>query len=543
MKVRAAFSLLSILFLAGHAQAGQVDKAKLRELAELPTFCVAFGFRFSSSVGFYLGEQRDRLLEIARLQKRLKKDVNDDERYEILGRVNWLEGREKEADEAFAKAVAFCRQKVREHPEDIPWQVRLGEALLCTDEKKEAEKLLRRSVHEAPNEWRAWLALADCMNALSLQAIFGNKHVVGDVESMASALRELKPTEEQIQQMRRLRNEALRCYGRAIALAPHKEIKPYFRRIVSNWNHAFVEAGLRTIKGEKADPAPVYCAPDLLADFQQIARLSPDDPLAIGAAMFWEITGCLFHDKLKKKVDRTAAGEDRTAPSRSLVDALPEESRKFVRECLERLEQLTKHPNKATVADASEILGEMMMKLLGEEAEEKALEHLRRAVRLDPSRERAWNSLICFLIRKRTDKAVAVARERLRIKDNAHNRFLLARVFSYNRQYDKAAEELRAGLNNDPKDPYCRLGLIALRLRREDAESLKEAGKELTVIYARIEEEKKMDLYLSYAHLCGIYYALIDRPEKAQKMFQQILQWKKDDKTATRALAALGFTG
>lgn len=567
MKARAVVALVALFVIAGRSQAGSVDKVKLRELAQLPVIHIGFGFGFSTISGFGLGEKTDQMAAIARLQKQMKGDPSDAERYLLISRHYVMGEREKEADEASRKVVAICRQQLREHPEDIAWRIRLGDALDRIGETKESENLLRRVVQEAPKKWRAWLALAECVDSRASQAIFGDKRVsftFHNQQPLLSALSERKPTEKQIAEMRQLWKEASRYFARAVELAPGEETLPYFRRIASNSGHVIIDETLRIVKGngvkskgERINLAAVFLAPENIPDMRRIARLSPKAPQVIGSAMFWEIMVCVYQNKMELKTDLSSWADYLAVRARSLVDVLPAESRTFVCWCLERVEQLSKQSDKGTAAAALEILAIWLMgtkdlsESLGvswpiyskkaEATKAMALEHLRRAVRLDPSRERAWDMLTAMLaIDNQIDEAIAVARRRIDFKDNAHNRFLLAKVYTDGNQFDKAAEELRSGLKDDPKDLNCRLGLLALALKGETAQSLQEAGEQLKDLFPRIKEEKNKRVWLDYYVLAGICAALNDRPEWAKDTFQRLLQQNRGEPMVTRALVALG---
>ena len=583
MKPRAGFALVALLIIAGRTHAGSVDKAKLRELAHLPTIQMWFGFGFSTISGFeYVGMLKsDHLAEIARLQKQMQGDAGDAERYILLGRHCNLAKREQEAKESWSKALAICRQQVREHPKDTNWLIRLGEALIYNEATKEAETLLRRAVQEAPNEWRAWLALAECVNCLSYQPIFGDKGVsftFSNQEPMIAALRQRPPMMQEIAQMRWMWEEARGYFARAVELAPAGEAKPYIRRVATNWGHATAERLLRIVERERGDRQnervsleAVYLAPVILPDMRRIARLTPDDPEVVGSAMTWEVLACVNHKKLQMSDDCSSWADFLALRNRSLVDVLPAESRESVYWCMERMEQLTKHPDKATAAAASEIFAVWLMeiKVMGEsmrasmpisskerDTSAKVLEHLRRAVQLDPSRERAWDTLTAMLAQeKKTDESIAVAYKRIAVKDDARNRFFLAKAYAESEQFDKAAEALQAGLKSDPNDLHCLLGLIALALKRENAQSLQEAGEQLDALAPRFKEEQNRQSGQTavpfpkeqeskqhkrdYLLLRGIHSALTDRPGQAKEEFQKVLQMKKGEPTAIRALVAL----
>ncbi len=254
---------------------------------------------------------------------------------------------------------------------------------------------------------------------------------------------------------------------------------------------------------------------------------------------------------LHKKVDPSAKGD-------SLVDFLPAKSRDFVRWDMDRLEQLTKVPDKSVAAAAAEGLVYVLMitkkpedmqtairNLFApekkDESRQKIVEYLRLAVRLDPSRERAWDMLTALLAEKgEMEEAAAVARKRLETKDNAHNRLLLAKVYADQGQFAKAAEQLRAGLKSEPKDLDCRLGLAAALLKREDASSLQMAGDELDRDEAQVKADKSRGYQTSYLLLRGLHAALDDRPAPAKKYLKQVLQLDKGNTTVWKARAALG---
>lgn len=585
MKVRAVFAIVALFTIVGRSPAGSVDKAKLRELARLPTVPLIFGYGVSTISGFEYAETSspDRKVEIARLQKQMKDDPSDAERYILLGRHHNMGKREKEAKECWSKAIAICRQQLREHPDDTSWLIRLGDALTHDGQAREAEPLLRRAVKEAPKEWRGWLALAECVDDLAYRHIIGDKEVsytFQNPEPMIAALRECKPMVQQIAEMRWMWEEAGGYFARAIELAPADEAKPSLRRVASSLSHGFVNKLLRMAQQEKANspekkvlPEAVFLAPEILPDLRRLARLTPDDPQKLGSAMTLEILTCVSHNKLEMNDDCSSWADFLALQKRSLIDVLPAENRESVRWCLERLEQLTKHPDKTKAAVASEILALWLIEIqeLGEhkraalpisstkrQASVRVLEHLRRAVQLDPSRERAWDSLTALLAKdQKIAEAIAVTRERIAIKDNARNRFFLAKAYAESDQFDKAAEALRAGLKSDPTDLNCLLGLIALALKRGNAESLQEAGEQLDAIAVSckvegskqhgstsapgfIEKQQSKQRLQDYLLLRGIHSALMDRPDQAKAAFQQVLKMKKGEPTATRALVALG---
>ena len=574
MKSRTSLTLVALILTTPFAQAGGIDKAKLRKLAELPEVSASFCINYSTTLGFYFnGNKPDPLAEVARIRKQLKGDASDAERYL---RLSWLyskAGREKEADEADTKVIALCRKQMREHPDDMRCLALLGEALVRSGEIKEGETVLRRAVKEAPKEWRAWLALAAYTDLLALKAILGDKSFsvrTVDGKILSSTLNEKKPTSEQIAKMRRLRDEARGYYARAIEFAP-RETEPYFRRLGSSWEFAFVEAALHTQKGKHTDTMALLATPECAADMTQIARFSPDNPNRVGTALLIAIlTG--MQQKNDTVSERPPSFEEFLAEKeRPLLDKLPGESGKAARWSMERLEQLTSVPDKATAAAASEFLANvlMVMKKFDETASmqgmggmgggmlggmldapaaaaedgctAKIVKYLRHAVELDPSRDSAGHLLMALLNESNeTRDALEVGHNRVQIKDNAHNRFLLGRIYAKDNQLQAAAKHLRAAVKNDPADLDCRFALIAVLLQRDDGASLKEAGAQLDSAEPLVKEGNRKRSNANFLILRGIHAGLSDQPKQAKELLKQALRLKKGDKNAARAISTLG---
>lgn len=495
MKTRMFGALVATLLVAGRTDAG-VDKAQLRKLVRLPEVDVSAGVYFSTTFGFvFNGETPDPLAEIARLQQQLKGDARDVECYLQMGRLYFHARREKEAREVHARAVALCRQQVREHPDDMSWLARLGEALIWADQEKEAEPILRRAIKDAPNEWRAWLALGECLDCRAIQMAFGDKGVTFhylDEKVVISALREQQLTAKQVADMRRLWKEARRCHDRAVELAP-AETKPYFHRIRSNISDALSEMGLRGDKEEVTKVLAAVFTPENTADMSRIARLTPENAKNIGGAILVEFMACLLHPKKDGKGTASPPANGLGAKDSLLPKFLSAESRERMTWGMERLELLAKNSDGATAAAAAEILAEVLMviKSTGEsqlapfshQLEEfkkdvermrsvqearrahlspigemdgrtaKMVQLLRRAIQLDPSRERSWDMLTGLLVVEwRSAEALAAALDRIKLKDNAHNRFLAAKIYARGGQFKKATEHLRAGLQQDAND-------------------------------------------------------------------------------------------
>lgn len=563
---------LTLLVLAGPVRAAEMDKAKLRLLAALPVpDNFVLGISFSSSKGFvFAGEKTEPpSVQIDRIRQELKGDDSDAERFYRLRFLYEKAKRQKEADDAKAQAIALFRQQVKKHPHDMRRVAQLGDALCFSGETKQGEQMLRRAVKEAPDDWRVWQLLGDSLDHQALWTITGQKNNwihLHTHEAIHTEVVDKKPTAEKIAEWRNLRQEALRCYDRAVKLAP-KEREPHVYRAASLFVHGVIEAGLRNVHDERVSIWNAFLTPAFADETRQIARLFPNDPKAVGGAVLVELGVCMANDKTKA--------------SDSIVSFechLSQASRDFVHWGKQGLEEMSRSDDKNRAAAASECLaivlateilgdglsfskhfnaeqfpdgslptvkdslcaisvGLKMMSYLGQ-----IEKHLRRAVQLDPTRELAWDILSVMLYAfGRAADGIALCEQRVQIKDNAHNRFSLAYGYAQKRQFDKAAGQLRAGLKSDKRNLDCLLGLTAVLLQRDDAKALKEAGEKLETVASRIKKAKKRSRTAQYQLLRGLHAALSDRPQWAKELFQGILRQDTDDRTAVEALIALGI--
>jgi cytochrome c-type biogenesis protein CcmH/NrfG len=163
--MRAAFTLLAFLLplvQSAHA-AEQPDKAKLKELLRLPRMHVGFaGVNPSRSrLGFAIKDSlTDPKAEIERLERSLKGDATDAERWLQLGDLYDDVDNQERSREAFVKAVESYRRLSQGRPGDGFLLMRLGQSLDGTKREEEAETALRQAVELSPEDERCWLGLA-----------------------------------------------------------------------------------------------------------------------------------------------------------------------------------------------------------------------------------------------------------------------------------------------------------------------------------------------------------------------------------------------
>lgn len=544
--MRAWVITLTLTVMLTKSGAAQIDKTKLRNAATLPTVVTAAGYEFSSTHGFKTSaEKSDISAEIPALRKAMRGDTSDAERHYRLGRL-YAEAQDRpRAQEAFVKSVALFRQQVKARPRDARLLARLGEALGATGKDGEAEAVLRQAVTIAPREWRGWIALAHLLSGRAVAVLWGD--AAGgwkpgdavDYQRLEQQVARERPSVQQIERAKALLEEARRAHDRAVASTP-RDPQPYLER---GWFRAYVKGFLESIfftaREERTDVAGVtrearaklamgILAPEALADFRQMARLSPNTPRALALATMFEITAAI-----------AANGQQRDVVPGGGKKALPEAAQRPLRKALVQLRQLARSKNVRTASEAAEAEGYFEF-IHGDPTHAETC--LRRALALDPRNEQAWNVLTGVLVGgQRYGALVSLYQERLKRNDTAQNRLILAKAYERLNRLDKAEEQVQAALKREPDDFLANLALAVLWLKRSDDEVVFQKAK---VQFARVTQvlsgrEPRHQL-IDYALMRGIFLALNGDLGEARRQLIDVLEADKDNTEAKEALTALG---
>ncbi len=125
-------------------------------------------------------------------------------------------------------------------------------------------------------------------------------------------------------------------------------------------------------------------------------------------------------------------------------------------------------------------------------------------------------------------------------EDSAHVRFFLAKAYEDLGQFDKAEEEVRAGLKRDPDDFMLKLSLADLLLMRGTGVQLHEARQLLYNMRADQMSEGNENRWGNYIFSCGIYFGLIGETKTARQWLEDLQKRQPDYFGAKEALQALG---
>jgi tetratricopeptide (TPR) repeat protein len=526
--------LVLVATIASRVAAQQVDKEKLRKLARFPSMSFEFRLNFVAHSEFAAAEQKPKTEEIAALQKEMKGDASDAERYQRLGELYLRLEDSVRAQESFVKAADLYRRQVESKPNDGRLLTQFGNALWFAGKGEEAETALRQAVKVAPQERQGWESLGQVLQSkatlLLVSRSEGFNFTFGFPSEdygklLAQSLKD-KPSPEQIAQAQKLIDESSDCYDKAVAAAPQDPLA-YMNRGAFRTTRGIVQSMIRALRGERVNPSDVIYPPDAVADLREAARLSPDDWRALTMAVNAE----MFSSVLRYQKD---------PPESGLEEMLSAQSKQFLREATTNLEKLLQTNNSRDAAGAAEVLGILQFALWREPSRAEA--SFRRAIALDPSRDQTWELLGGLMMEaKRTEELLSLCQQRLKHKDTARNRILLAKVYAETDQLDKAEEQVQAALKLEPNDFTANLALAALLIRRSsDASTLLQAGERLAKAGQVLKESPPHKQWIDSTLTRGIYLALNGDVEAAEKQLKQVLEHDEDNEDAKEALQTIG---
>ena len=374
-----------------------------------------------------------------------------------------------------------------------------------------SESSLRETLKTTPTNATAWCTLGAQLLGRAMRDHLHAENINGEnIPKLLAALQSGRLTREDIQHARQLMDEALGCYAKAIASAP-EESDGYLQRLgcrlIFRTCLQLLDATLEGKPPSQSQPI----TPDTFDDFQQAARLCPDN-VKLQATFLIYLAIC-----------DAAAKRDGSI----LDEAFATKSRTAIAEARSRLETLTACKNPGLAAQACEGLA-IPAFMFGSAAEAQKL--VQRAVTLDPARDSAWELLASVQIRaERRDDLLTVCTERVKAADTIRNRYFLAKAYEQLDQFDKTAEQLDLILKREPDNFLATTGRAAILLRCSDdakaTEFLQRAAKLANDI---TEPAQRADLFT----LQAISETLIGDRKTAELYLGQALKLDENNKNA-----------
>jgi tetratricopeptide (TPR) repeat protein len=509
---------------------------RLRKLLKMPTVSLESGFSLNSEEGFSLSQNNPSALkEISEIRKQLKGDSSDAEAYARLAELYAKASDSKKADECYQKAAILFRQQAATRPDDPRLLADFGRALWSAGKIKEADSVLRRAVQIDPGRAISWQTLGHFLEAEAKHALIqeaeGPRKKLGP-EKLLLEVSRVKPRAEQVAQSRNFAAEASVCFDRAVAVSTNSS-DAYLQRALHKSFDGYLQNVLAYVQGEKTDVTEVMKGMfniDCLPDFQKAAQLSSQEYRTLAMSAFFE----------------AFAMNIQSNPSQGTLGAwnqLPDRSQKSIRSALTRLENLGQEPDAHLAAGAMESLSILQGFVVGDRtgAERSA----RRAVALDPTRERSWDMLIGLLAKPETyEELRSICEQRVRQKETARNRILLAKAHERLNQLERAEENVQTAIKLDPNDFTANLAEAALLMkRRRDAGGLGSAARFLGKAEQILKKENKDSdpRYVQLTLTSSIYYALRGEMDKARELIRGVLESDKNNTDAREILSALSW--
>jgi tetratricopeptide (TPR) repeat protein len=498
--------------------APEQSAARLRSLAQMPK--VTINLQITS----FEAEHPERMLgrqelerRIASLKAELKAKEADGARWLELGRYLSAMEQNDEAKLAYGKAAKQLRAPAEANPRNVRLQTELADALWQSGGREEAERLFRAVAKEVPDSWLAWTRLAEFCQAGAIRGIVASVqdtnaspgHTIS-LFNVASQLK-LKPAApEKWEDWKRLNTESQQCLERAAKLAPDEPEVLLRQALAQNLADAFLGGLLEGRASQATDRRTLIANIGSEAVCSAWGKLARRCPTNFAFAAYWgwvEASPGLYHYEGGKA-----------------LDTLTEERRKNVLEALRMLEKIAGQGERLAAAGACESLS--ILRYMVTMEPERATADMRRAVELDPSREQAWDGLCVYAITTQNWlELVRVCEERVKKRDTARNRVLLAKAYEKAGQLSKGLDSAERALALDNKNVPAQLAVAALLARVPGEETkferaiqiLQGTGRQLHEV-ERTEEARTWTK--TYFMNAAIFYALDGQKEEARKFLK-----------------------
>ncbi len=277
---------------------------KLRGLVRLPPMSSAFKFSYSHLDGYTLQIAPDApTVTPDSLRKMLHGNAADAFLYYRIGSLCNDNNKPAEAKAAYAQSVALYRQQVKAAPADgLKW-ANLALALDEAGSKAERDKAMAAALVHAPNNAQVWDARAQLAFAASNAALSGQAQTVSELPSAKI----LMPLLKQPQPKAKLRaalsllEQAKADYDKAVEVAPndwHGYSNRWVMRLEYRMRVRLINIALqKTVASEAdqnrimSDATRLMVDEDGIRDLVMAARLTHEEPLALGMAAYFLVAG------------------------------------------------------------------------------------------------------------------------------------------------------------------------------------------------------------------------------------------------------------
>ncbi len=529
--VAALFAASLVGLLAARGAVDEPIAHRIRKAVRLPRVNISFNIGGTTTFEWLdRPAVADPKAEIARLRGLLKNEPKDAEILADISRVS-IQLDDSKAFEAAAKAsVAAWRRWATAVPDDRKVQLGFAKALRAAGDAAEAERVLRRVVAAGDPPWETRRELASLLGDRASEPFFrGADGAPGPIvggPAVASTVAEESGV--------RL-NEAIRMAD-ALVASTSSEPRVWLLRAQLHWQRTVMDFARNPPK-ENADrlrQTTLWMFPEsVVPDLEEARRLLPNEPRLV-----LQIVTAQLGDSLADLLTAGAASGGADALAR-----LPSAKRAAVEEGFARLDRIARENDPAIKAIALEQTA--MLRLIAHGDLRGAGELARRALRLDPRRNEAFEVAMNALLRdEKIDWKLAeeIARERLKARPEARTRLMLVKIMEEQGRADAALAEIHAAMKDFPGNAPIEVAHMALRVQQGQWPGTPGEGPDLDKVRKLIEAmpdgEAKGMLYANFVVTAAATVALGGDAAGARQILDRVLQQSKDDGYAN-AMASL----
>jgi tetratricopeptide (TPR) repeat protein len=525
--------LCAVVFSA-NAETQSRGADRLRELVVFPEMNLTFSLGISCQNNeWVINQNGDLPSKIVEQREKLKRQPDDVKQLMRLAYLLDNNGETNESQSCYQKAGQLCGNKVAVNPQDGLSLMTLGVTLDALGKEDEAEHDFRKATLVSSNEWSCWTGLGNFLEGNSFDSMFSKdlRNMVRPWQVPSQAVLDYRPAPETLKKSEAMRDEASRCFDRAIVLAP-KEPEVLFQcagyMSLSNLQNCYIRYYQDNEKITTNEWLSTFFSKETIANLQKASELKTKDYQYVSLAAYFEWYNAALQNSATFNLD---------------PNTLPDAARQFIHDSMTRLENLSEDTNKKIAVGALENLG-MLNMMFGNKPQ--GIADFRRAVALDPTREQSWDLLFGMLLDSASpDELLAVAQSRLKVEDSARNHIVLSKVLAQKMgKWKEASEqaEIARQLETNNIVPPLMLAAIALK-QSEQTNYLSMACINLLRANIIMQNMSEGDEQTKRAREWGldtiIFYILNNQPDSAKDTANRFMKLFPGDSAAKEILGML----
>lgn len=498
--------------LLASANPGIGDRAaQIRRVLSLPEaamnrkMSLTMGLEFSRTFGYLISRERPDLSAAVRSLKRsLRREPRSAADYDRLGALYDGEGRHEAALNAYRQSAALYRLRLTRRPNDTGEIAAYSLVLLRLGLVHQAETALCRA---DPGSAAVQAAQAQTL------------------ENQASAwLRQLKQSDRAARAQAAL-DAAAASYDRAVRLTPDDPAIWALRAGFRTFSKPQMQARIDALQPNPTPTPPVFMSQAGMTDYERAAQLSPRDPYA-AAMPSWIDVGYFAFTHHTDMADRKN------------VPLMSPQARQRAHAAVLRLKTLAQASDRRLSAKAWTALAWVQFEFYGDAG--GATRSLLHALAQDPSRRDAADYLLHVPgIVGDYPLMVAACRREMKRDDTPRLHIILAYAEAKQSHFTEARRQMEIARQREPHDGAIALALAAVRMKSDGPVALTDAAHLLDKATPAFPPAAAADSRADYIALRGVYAALMDHFDQAQRLLRAALRADPANRQAKAALALM----